>query len=67
MENLLPPFSKYAFYNNKQVYYCPHCHTELHHRISRGWIVKYLFFWLPLKRYRCDKCFNFVYVKRERH
>jgi hypothetical protein len=31
-------------------------------RTKRGFLVKVLLFWLPIKRYRCDTCFKKSYV-----
>jgi len=54
---------KISFYKTKFAPTCPNCKSHLHNRVSRGWIVKNVFFWLSVKRYRCDKCFKSVYVK----
>jgi len=66
MDSLLPPFSKYSFNKANAVSCCPRCKTELHTRVPRGRLVKSLFFWMSLKRYRCDKCLKYVYVKADR-
>jgi DNA-directed RNA polymerase subunit RPC12/RpoP len=45
---------------------CPKCKMGLlDTRVSRGPIVKHLFFWLQVKRYRCNNCAAKVYVKNE--
>ncbi|SDE28805.1 hypothetical protein SAMN05216464_105106 [Mucilaginibacter pineti] len=41
---------------------CPKCKTELDNRISRGFLVKNVLFFLPLKRYICYKCQRKRYV-----
>lgn len=41
---------------------CPKCGAHpLDQRIPRGHLVKLFFFWLPLKRYLCTKCFRKTY------
>lgn len=67
MENISAPFIKRDAYNNtKNLHYCSNCNSVLHNRVSRGWIIRNLFFWLDVKRYRCDKCFKYIYVKSDK-
>ncbi|MBV8389292.1 MAG: hypothetical protein JO080_05785 [Mucilaginibacter sp.] len=47
-------------YNNTSV--CRRCHQPLDTRISRGFILKTLFFWLPVKVYFCQKCLAKRYI-----
>lgn len=35
---------------------CPKCANQMDSRISRGFLVKNLLFFLPLKRYKCLAC-----------
>ena len=43
---------------------CPKCKSgTLDTRIARGKIVKHLFFWMEVKRYKCSNCLAKVYVK----
>lgn len=35
---------------------CPKCKTEMDTRVSRGFLVKSLLFFLPIKRYKCYGC-----------
>lgn len=52
-EGYLKPFHK-----------CPKCKKgELDTRVPRSLIVKHLFFWLDVKRYRCNNCHAKVYIK----
>lgn len=41
---------------------CPKCKTELDNRVPRGFFVKHILFFLPLKRYVCYKCQRKRYV-----
>ena len=42
---------------------CPKCKKgRLHARVPRGFLVKTLLFWLPIKRYRCESCDKKSYV-----
>lgn len=41
---------------------CPKCETGLlKARVKRPFMVKYLLFWLPLKRYQCNTCHKKTY------
>lgn len=43
---------------------CPRCKSGiLDTRIARGKIVKHLFFWMEVKRYKCSNCLAKVYVR----
>ncbi len=41
---------------------CPACHNSSCDRIPRAKIVKVLFFWLDMKRYKCYQCRHKFYV-----
>jgi transposase-like protein len=41
---------------------CPSCNNTSCDRIPRGKIVKVLFFWLAIKRYKCYSCWRKFYV-----
>lgn len=41
---------------------CKRCNIEFEERVRRGPIARYLFFWLPLKRYICLNCLRRYYV-----
>ncbi|MDN5287567.1 MAG: hypothetical protein JWR38_3841 [Mucilaginibacter sp.] len=41
---------------------CPRCKTELDNRVPRGFFVKNMLFFLPLKRYLCYKCQRKRYI-----
>ncbi len=43
---------------------CPRCKSELDNRVPRGFLVKNLLFFLPLKRYMCYRCQRKRYVLR---
>jgi len=43
---------------------CPRCKSELDTRIPRGFFVKKILFFLPIKRYMCYKCQRKRYVLR---
>ena len=45
---------------------CPRCISFTTKRIHRGSIIKSLLFFLPIKRYRCEKCQNKFYKFSER-
>lgn len=66
MENASAAFNNQTYHHAKLTHYCPSCNSQLHHRVSRSWLVKNLFFFVSLKRYRCDKCFKSVYVRADR-
>jgi len=44
---------------------CPICGCMTDNRVKRSSIVKSLFFWLPLKRYFCEKCVKKFYVLKK--
>jgi hypothetical protein len=46
----------------KKLPLCPKCKTELDNRVPRGFFVKHLLFFLPMKRYICYKCQRKRYV-----
>lgn len=46
----------------KKLPLCPKCKVELGYRVRRGFILKNLFSWLPVKRYYCFKCQQKHYV-----
>lgn len=50
----------------KKALMCPKCKISIQpaDRVSRGWLVKYLLFWMPLKRYICYRCNRKYYFKR---
>ncbi len=66
MENILAYYSGPVYTKTKPLHICPDCKSPLQRRVSRGWLVKNVFFWLYAKRYRCDKCFRYVYVKNDK-
>jgi len=41
---------------------CRKCNIEFEERVRRGFVAKYVFFWLPLKRYICLNCLRRYYV-----
>lgn len=42
---------------------CPKCKKgTLDYRTPRGFLVRSLLFWLPIKRYRCGNCNRKTYV-----
>ena len=47
-------------YDNTTI--CWRCHQALDTRIARSFILKTLFFWLPIKAYFCQKCLTKRYV-----
>ena len=47
-------------YSNTTV--CWRCHQILDTRINRGFILKILSYWLPVKVYFCQKCLTKRYV-----
>ncbi len=53
--------------NNVQTYRkCPHCQKgQLDTRVKRSFLVKYVFFWMDVKRYECNTCGKKSYIKRE--
>lgn len=54
---VIPINEKHSFEKKlRKALICPRCKNEVDTRIHRGFIVKTLFFWLPLKRYICYGC-----------
>lgn len=55
--------------NHVQTYNkCPHCEKgQLDTRVKRGFLVKYLFVWMNVKRYECNTCGKKSYVKKQYH
>jgi hypothetical protein len=47
---------------SKKVHLCPKCKTQLDDRVPRGFFVKNLFFFIPLKRYICYRCQRKRYI-----
>ncbi|WP_344977809.1 hypothetical protein [Compostibacter hankyongensis] len=42
---------------------CKRCRTgKLDERVPRGWLVKFLLGWLPIRRYRCSHCQRRSYI-----
>jgi hypothetical protein len=42
---------------------CPKCkEAQLSERVKRSLWVKILLFWLPIKRYKCNKCGKKSYI-----
>lgn len=62
MENPASTFSKPVFNRPRLTRLCSDCKSPLQQRVPRSYMVKKLLFWLPIKRYRCGKCFKSVYV-----
>lgn len=62
----------YYFSETNKIYYmeiltrrkkCPKCgEGSLHTRVRRHHLVKMFLFWLPLKRYKCDMCYEKTYI-----
>jgi len=48
----------------KKTAVCPKCKSELDNRVPRGFFVKKVLFFLPLKRYMCYKCQRKRYILR---
>lgn len=50
----------------KKALMCPKCKISIEtaDRVSRGWLVKYLLFWMPIKRYKCYRCNKKYYFTR---
>ncbi len=46
----------------KKLPLCPKCKTELDNRVSRGFFVRHLLFFLPIKRYVCYRCQRKRYI-----
>lgn len=47
---------------------CPKCKQgTLTTRVRRGFFVKYIFFWVPFKRYKCYNCGRRTYVIQRKH
>ncbi|HZY36345.1 MAG TPA: hypothetical protein VFE53_06830 [Mucilaginibacter sp.] len=56
-----------AMYNaadafDKPVLRCHKCSSTFHYRIPRGWFLKYVLFFLPIKVYFCGRCVKFRYI-----
>jgi hypothetical protein len=49
-------------HHDKKLPMCPRCKTQLDDRIPRGFFVKTILFFLPLKRYICYRCQRKRYV-----
>lgn len=42
---------------------CPKCgEGSLHTRVRKHHLLKMLLFWLPIKRYKCDMCYEKSYI-----
>jgi len=41
---------------------CYKCSTVFHYRIRRGWFLKYVLFFLPIKIYFCGHCVKNRYI-----
>jgi hypothetical protein len=41
---------------------CPHCAASDYNRISRSFFFKYFLFFIPVRRYFCNRCLNDWYV-----
>ena len=51
-----------AVYSNKPHLRCYKCSTVYHYRIKRGWFLKYVLFFLPIKIYFCGRCVKNRYL-----
>jgi hypothetical protein len=47
---------------NKPSLRCHKCSTVFHYRIRRGWFLKYVLFFLPIKIYFCGHCVKNRYI-----
>lgn len=56
-----------SWLNHVQTYHkCPHCEKGLlDTRVKRGFLVKYVFFWMDVKRYECNICAKKAYVRKD--
>jgi competence CoiA-like predicted nuclease len=43
-------------------YFCPICFEPSHLKVHRNWLLKYLLFFLPVRKYFCDGCKKPFYV-----
>lgn len=50
--------------NSRDSSICWRCQKELNIRVKRPVLIKFLFFWLPLKAYYCPNCITKRYVIR---
>jgi len=50
--------------NEKKTYMCRRCKTASISRRSRGFLVRTLLFWLPVRKYFCYNCKRQFYVWR---
>ncbi|MBB6109928.1 hypothetical protein SAMN05421821_105350 [Mucilaginibacter lappiensis] len=46
----------------KKLPLCPKCKAQLDDRVPRGFFVKTILFFLPLKRYICYRCQRKTYI-----
>ena len=46
----------------KKLPLCPKCKNQLDDRVPRGYLVKTLLFFLPIKRYMCYRCQRKRYI-----
>jgi hypothetical protein len=35
---------------------CSKCKSEIDSRLHRSWLIKTIFFWLPVRKFWCYKC-----------
>lgn len=53
---------KSGVYADKPYLRCSKCATMYHYRVKRGWFLKYVLFFLPVKIYFCARCVKKRYV-----
>jgi len=41
---------------------CPVCAGNFDYRVKRNWILRYIFFFIPVKIYCCGECKKNVYI-----
>jgi len=51
-----------AVVKRKKLPTCPRCKIELDSRVPRGFLIRNLLFFLPVKRYICYRCQRKRYV-----